>query len=292
MTCSACAREAAAVLEAAGVAPNDSRRDAAVLCRAILGWDTARWLAHRDGLAPASLAAALAPLIARRAGGEPLAYLLGEREFYGRPFTVNPDVLIPRPETELLVEVAIDLLARREPAARPPRVIDVGTGSGCVAATLALERPEAHVMATDVSPAALEVARANAVRHGVADRLTLVHAALTGEGVLDTPVDLVVSNPPYVAERDRDGLPTGVRDFEPAVALFGGPDGLAVIRALLPAAARALGPGGRVAIEVGAGQACTVEALLPAAGLAWVETRPDLAGIARVLVAARPPGSV
>ena len=273
--------EGAARLERAGLSPDDSARDAVVLARAVLGWDQARWLAHRHDSASAEFAPAFLNLLARRAAHEPLAYILGEREFFGRPFLVSRDVLIPRPETELVIDQALAWLST---AGRPaaPTIVDVGTGSGCLAIILALECPGARIVATDISPAALEVARTNAARHGVAARVDWRHTALAGD--LTAGADLIVANPPYVAERDRGSLAADVRDYEPAAALFAGPDGLDVIRPFAPAAWRALRAGGALIMEIGARQWPAVEDILRRAGFQHVAVRADLAGIPRVVV--------
>jgi release factor glutamine methyltransferase len=279
----AMAAEAARQLEDAGVPGEDGRRDAARLARAVLEWDEAQWLVRRSEEASAEFTAAFAQTVARRAAHEPLAYILGEREFYGRPFAVSRAVLIPRPETELIVEEACRWMAARDVAA--PMIVDVGTGSGCLAVTLALECPGARLVATDISPDALEVAAANAARHQVADRIRFVRASLAAG--LRKEADLVVANPPYVAERDRASLPAEVRDYEPAEALFGGPDGLDVIRALAPSAAQALRPGGCLMLEIGAGQWSAVNAILEHVGFTEVHVEADLAGIPRTVVAER-----
>jgi release factor glutamine methyltransferase len=293
MTVAECARAAAAALEGAGSPRDDAQRDIAVLVRFLLGWDAGRWLVARNDAAPEDLAARLAPLVARRAAREPVAYLTGEREFYGRPFHVAPGVLIPRPETESIVDAALAWLDARSGGAHTPaaRALDIGTGSGCLAVTLALERPGLFVTATDVSADALAIARRNVARHGVGDHVTLREAALTG-GLVDA-VDLVVSNPPYVPDEDRDALAPDVRDHEPALALFGGAGGLDVIRALVPAASAALRAGGCLVMEIGYGQAAEVKRLIDRQpGLRWLDTRPDLAGIPRVVVARRDADSV
>lgn len=285
MTLGDCVAAAARALDAAGFLPEDSRRDAAVLARNALGWDLATWLVRQRSEAPAAFPAALDAAIARRARREPVAYIIGAREFYGRSFGVTPDVLIPRPETELVVDEALRVLD--ETGGRT--VADVGTGSGCLAVTIALERPPVSVVATDVSTQALEVAAGNARRLGASERIRLVHASLL-DGT-DGPFDLIVSNPPYVPTRDRGALPADVRDYEPGTALFAGLDGLDVIRALLPAAFRALAPGGTLVVEVGSGQADACCALAVAAGFAPPHVSHDLARIARV-VTARKPSSV
>jgi release factor glutamine methyltransferase len=274
---------AAASLEAAGFSRDDSRREAALLARRVLGWSAAEWLTHLTDPAPADLAARLAPLVARRARHEPVAYITGEREFYGRTFHVTPDVLIPRPETELVVEEALACLRAGGPAPRACRVLDVGTGSGCLAVTLALEWPAARVVATDVSAGAIDVARENAARLGAAARLEFRCGPLAA-GAAGT-FDLIVANPPYVPDVDRTTLPSDVADHEPAAALFAGRDGLDVIRALVPDAARRLVPGGWLVLEVGAGQAAGVGRIVEAEPLSLVRVRPDLRQIARVVVA-------
>jgi release factor glutamine methyltransferase len=287
LTIASVAQHATAQLVAAGQEPPAARQDVGVLARHLLRWDTAAWLANQPLLAPADFPVALLALVERRLAHEPVAYIVGEREFYGRPFRVTPAVLIPRPETEDVVDAALEALRAPSLSSRrePPRVLDVGTGSGCIAITIALEAPVADVAATDVSIEALEVARENAFRLGVADAVTFHRAALTGSS---GGFDVVVSNPPYVPLLDRSGLSRDVRDHEPALALFGGDDGLDVIRALLPEAARALSPGGRLIMEIGQGQASAVESLVVLAGLQWLGARPDLAGILRVIVAQRP----
>ena len=218
--------------------------------------------------------------------GEPVAYLLGVREFYGRPFLVTRDVLIPRPETELVVDEALAALAERGTSNVAPRLADVGTGSGCLAITLALEYLSARVAATDVSAAALAVAVENAARLGVEGHIRFRRTPLLG-GAADS-FDVIVSNPPYISARDAATLAPDVRDYEPELALFAGDDGLAVIRELVPAAERALTPGGWLIMEIGAGQAEGVSRLvLAAADLELVRVTPDLAGIPRVVVARR-----
>lgn len=277
--------EASRQLTAAGRDERESRQDLAALARWHLGWTAARWLADQRDQAPAGFVEAIAPLVARRERGEPVAYLTGEREFYGRTFRVTPVVLIPRPETELVVSEALACLAGlASGVTSPPVVVDVGTGSGCIAVTMAIERPVARVIATDVSPDALGVAEDNARRLGVADRIAFHHGSLLA-GV-DAPVDLIVSNPPYVAIVDRASLIVDVERYEPAVALFGGNDGLDVIRGLMPAAAAALRPGGWLVMEIGLGQADAVRRLLEA-DQTWSAIRvlPDLQQIPRVVVA-------
>lgn len=288
MTLAAWAAAAAARLEHAGLTPADARVDVGVIARGLLDWDASAWVVRQPDTVPAEALARLDAAIDRRTRREPVAYILGVREFYGRPFIVTPDVLIPRPETELVVDEA--LRAWREgggaSGARPPVIMDIGTGSGCLAVTLAAELPGARLVGTDTSRSALGVALANARALGVEGQIAWRHGSLTG-GV-ETPVDLIVTNPPYVREDERDSLAPEVRDYEPASALFAGPDGLDVIRALLPAAADVLRAGGAVVMEIGAGQAEAV-GMMAAAHEAMVLDRivPDLAGIPRVAVITR-----
>ena len=272
---------AVGLLEDAGFTPQDARADVSVLARHALGWTMAEWAVRLRDDAPPDLGDRLGQMAARRARHEPIAYITGTREFYGRPFHVTPSVLIPRPETEGLIDEALKL---RRVGSRPV-IIDVGTGSGCIAITLALEWPGSRVIGTDVSPAALEVAQSNARALG-ADAAEFVHVA-AGEFFPAhlTGVDLVVSNPPYVREQDRESLAVDVRDFEPHTALFAGGDGLDLIRLLIPHAANALSRGGMLLMEIGAGQAAAIPELLRTADLELVDIRPDLQGIARIVVA-------
>jgi len=238
------------------------------------------WLiAHWNN--PSSHVAEFRALIQRRLAGEPIQYITGETEFYGLPFRVTRDVLIPRPETEHLVEKVLELATHFF----APRILDVGTGSGCIAVSLAHGIPHAHITAIDLSASALAIARENAKINGVEVRFI--------KGDLLVPVagerfEIVVSNPPYVASADRDTLSVEVRDFEPALALFAGEDGLEVYRRLIPAAFNALVPGGFVVLEIGYGQEQEIRALLSANGFAETEFIPDLQGIPRVVCARRP----
>jgi release factor glutamine methyltransferase len=275
------ATAAARVLADAGFPLDESQRDVSVLARHLLGWSLTDWAVRNRDDAPAEFAARLDAAVRRRATHEPVAYITGVREFYGREFHVTPAALIPRPETEALVEVALHAAtnARTQSALT---LIDVGTGSGCLAVTVKLERPSTRVIATDISAAALDVARRNAARLG-AD-VEFVETSLLPPHI---QADVIVSNPPYIPEHDRATLPADVREFEPAAALFAGPDGLDVIRELVPAAHAALRPGGRLVMEIGAGQADDVAALLKAAGFEGAYIKADLQGIPRVVVARR-----
>jgi len=217
----------------------------------------------------------LFPLIARRAAGEPLQYVLGAWDFFGREFLLSPDTLVPRPETEGLAERAVAAL-QRSPMARP-LALDVGTGSGAIAVTLAAEVPAARVVATDISPGALRKARENAARNGVADRVLPVCCDLLSALKCGGRFAVVVSNPPYVAEGEWPLLPTEVRDHEPPGALLAGRDGLSVLRPLIAGAAGLLSPGGEFWCEIGASQGETVSSL-PCGSLRPLGVFPDLAG--------------
>jgi release factor glutamine methyltransferase len=268
------------------------RLDAELLLGQVLGCDRVRLVI--DGqrpLAPGELGAYRA-LHKRRRLGEPVAYLRGEREFYGRPFVVDRRVLVPRPETEGLVEVA---LARTRRLGLCARVLDLCTGSGCVAVTLAKERPTTEVWASDVSADALDVARANALRLGA--RVGLRRADLyQGLDALRGELDLVTANPPYIPSDELATLPVDVREFEPRSALDGGSDGLALLRRLVDGARLMLAPGGVLAVEVGAGQAAAVRRLFAQAGFGAIDTARDYGGHERIVSAERdsrvvPPGA-
>jgi len=280
---------AAERLVRAGLSPADARTDAGVLIRHVLGWDPATWLARSTEPADAGVASRFEDAVARRLARVPVSQITGAREFYGRPFVVTADVLTPRPETEIVAEEALRVLGARgatdAPAGRPPLIVDAGTGSGCLAVTIALERPDVRVIASDLSDAALAVARRNAAAHGVADRVLLVRADLIPPTA--APPDLVVSNPPYVPDHDREALAPEVRDHEPPGALFGGADGLDVVRALVAQAATRLAPGGHLVVEIGAGQADEARQAAEAHRLEVLRLVADLQGIARVLVARR-----
>jgi release factor glutamine methyltransferase len=224
-------------------------------------------------------------LIARRSTGEPTQYLTGKQEFWGLEFEVNRDVLIPRPETEHVVEVALERIRKGGIGNAHLRIADVGTGSGCIAVALARELPDAEIFATDISAAALEVARRNAARHGVTARIHFLECDLL-QGVACSSLDMVVSNPPYVAGREADALAREVREHEPHLALFGGAAGTEIYARLIEQASALLRPGGILVLELGYDSAAHVEALL-GDDPAWTDVAitNDLAGIPRVIAA-------
>ena len=228
-------------------------------------------------------------IAARRARGEPLQYITGEREFYGRAFHVTPDVLIPRPETEFLIETAVGLIRKnRERFPSTIRLTDVGTGSGCIAVSILCEIPDARCLAVDCSFPALTVACDNALRHGVEDRMMPLCGDLLTGIVSRECFDLILSNPPYVARMDYNILPVEVREFEPDLALFGGGDGLGIYRMLIPGSFGHLAPGGYILLELGAGQAEDVERMATSTGFVTETVVKDLQGIPRCLAARKP----
>ena len=245
-------------------------REARLLLARATGFSEASVLAHPERARAGEAEARFRDFAARRARGEPVAYILGAREFYGLPLAVNATVLIPRPETELLVELAL--------ACAPTSVLDLGTGSGAIALVLKRQLPHARVVAVDASAGALVLARRNATKLGL--DLDLRHGRWF-EPVSGARFDVVVSNPPYIAADDPH-LTEGDLRFEPREALVGGPDGLAAIREIVRGAPAHLEPGGRLLLEHGLGQGEAVGSLLTEAGLEGVTTWPDLAGIARV----------
>jgi release factor glutamine methyltransferase len=268
-------RGAVARLEAARV--GSPRMNAEVLLMFVLGCDRAYLYAHPEHELRAEEEARYEEALAQRAQGVPAQYITGHQEFWGLDFIVSPAVLIPRPETEHLVEAALEV-ARGLPRVR---MVDVGTGSGCVALALAHKLPEAEIHATDISAEALEIARANAARLEAGSRVRFHQGDLL-DAVTETEFDCVVSNPPYIGESEADRLQLEVRKFEPEAALLAGPEGLDVIRRLIPQAWEKLRANGWLLMEIGQGQDGKVRALLQG----WREVRfvADLQGIARVAV--------
>lgn len=234
-------------LAAAGIEPDEAAVDVSLYARTLLAWDPATLLAEQAGPVPHGLEPRFSEWVERRSRREPSAYIVGTREFYGRDFHVSPAVLIPRPETEFIVEQALPLLGQMT----RPRVADVGTGSGCLGVTLACEAPGCRVVATDLSHDALIVARSNARRLHVGERIAFITTSYL-DGVRGV-FDVIVANPPYVRDGDRPGLSPTVR-YEPDVALFGGADGMRDVGGVLDAAVRMLAPGGWLLMEFGFGQ--------------------------------------
>ena len=277
--------QAQGVLATAGI--EQAALEAAWLMEHVTGWSPLRLRIEPDHYIAPKQAEVILGLAARRANREPLQYLLGTQEFLGREFHVSPAVLIPRPESVLLVEEAAMRLRDRS----TPIVVDVGTGSGCLAVSLAHALPAARILAIDVSREALVVARENAARHRVSHRVEWFEgdllSPLAGRPA-STVVDTIISNPPYIAERDWDGLQPEVRCFEPSLALMAGPDGLDVHRRLVNMAPPHLQPGGLLLLEVGCGQAESVCDLAEESGWFRVDAvRKDQAGIDRVVCVER-----
>jgi release factor glutamine methyltransferase len=268
----------AATLGAAGI--ENARSEAWLLLAAATGRERVALIADAPETLTAEEQARLEEVVRRRRAREPLAYILGEKEFWSLPFEVGPAVLIPRPESETVVEAVLGQLPERD---RPLRVLDLGVGSGCLLLALLSELPHATGLGVDDSTPALELARRNAERLGLAARADFLQGHW-GEGLRER-FDLIVSNPPYVAERDWDALQPEIREFEPKAALVAGPDGLAAYRALAPECARLLAQGGVCALEIGFAQGDAVAALLAAQGLIVTERARDLGGIERCLIA-------
>ncbi len=255
-----------------------ARRDAELLLLHVTGLDRTALLTHPERVLTATELTMYQAAIARRAQQEPIQYITGVQEFYGRPFVVTPAVLIPRPETEHLVEAVLAL----EPV--PTRVLDVGTGSGILAITLALELPGSSLTAVDISQEALAVAQQNAAALGAASRIRFLASDLLA-AIPRERFDCIVCNPPYVPAGDV--LEPQVARFEPATALYAGVDGLAIYRRLIPAAATALERGGHLLVEIGHGQRDAIRELLGASGFARIAFRDDLQQLPRVAIAQR-----
>jgi len=268
------------------------RLDAELLLATALGVDRTELFRTPERVLTGSEERRFDGYLVRRQAREPVAYIRGRRAFRAIELEVTPAVLIPRPETETLVDVALEALAAvpggGDAGAGPyePLALDMGTGSGCIALALAAENPFVHLVATDVSEAAVEVARRNAARLGLGGRVDIRHGDLLDDLPAQMRFDLIVSNPPYIPEAEYRALEANVREYEPRLALHGGADGLDVYRRLVPAAAARLRPGGVLAVEVGAGQAAAVRALCAAAGAYGpAQERADLAGTPRVVCA-------
>lgn len=273
-----------------------ARREAGTLLEHVLGRDRSFMLTHAEDALSAEQLQQFGQYVERRAQGEPQQYIIGEQEFFGLGFEVTGEVLIPRPETELLVEAALELISENNPA---PFFCDVGTGSGCVAISLlhelsmgsdgrsALEGARARALAIDISPAALAIAERNAARHAMNHRLDFVvsdcFAALDPKDPAQSQFDLIVSNPPYIRDDEYAGLQTEVRDFEPKLALTAGADGLEIIRRLLTDAGEFLKLGGHLLFEIGFGQSAAVEQLIDPKIWMALGVCKDLQGIPRVV---------
>jgi release factor glutamine methyltransferase len=267
----------------------------------VLGRDRAWLYAHPEEPISSQELDTFLALIGRRANGEPTQHLTGKQEFWSLEFEVTPDVLIPRPETEHVIEVALDRLALRElRAGRAQKtngegflIADIGTGSGCLAIVLAREFPAANIYATDISSAALAVARRNSVRHGVQERIHFLDSDLSrplaAHGAKESAFDLMVSNPPYIPRRDANTLAREVRDHEPAIALYGGEEGYELYAGLIALAGAHLKPGGIFVAELGHDSLPAVQPLLDAHEWTAVGVSNDLAGIPRVIAAERLP---
>ncbi len=269
--------EAAQILQRAGVP--EARREAGSLVAHVAGKDRTFIISHAEDRLDSDQLDQLKEYAQRRARGEPFQYITGRQEFFGRSFEVNKDVLIPRPETELLVETALYLSPARDGRLR---ICDVGTGSGCIAITLLMERPFARSVGIDVSASALRVAQRNAMLHEVSERLSLVRSdCLTGVA-LSSKFDMIVSNPPYVASGAVAGLQREVRDHEPRAALAAGLDGLAIIHRLLIESGPHLVAGGLLLFEFGFDQGAAIERLVAASDWKMIEIQKDLQGIPRI----------
>jgi release factor glutamine methyltransferase len=268
--------EATQVLRTAGVP--ESRRDAGSLLAHVIQKDRTFLISHAEDKLELHTVNEFRDVVERRAAGEPLQYITGHQDFYGRSFRVTPDVLIPRPETELLVEAALGLM-------NGSRFCDVGTGSGCIAVTLLCEHPDSRAVGLDVSPTALAIAGENAGAHGVDQRIEFLVSDCFDALAENTPsFDLIVSNPPYVAAGVVAGLQREVKDHEPMVALTPGSDGLSIIRRLITEAPQFLQKDGHLLLEIGFDQGEAVSELVSNSEFHLVEIRPDLQGIPRIVV--------
>ena len=270
-------REASQILQTTGVP--EARREAGSLLSFIIGKDRTFLISHAEDQIDEHLLNRFREAVERRAAGEPLQYITGVQDFFGREFRVTPDVLIPRPETELLVEAALEVVGDA------PLICDVGTGSGCIAVTLLCEIVAARAVAVDKSPAALEVAKLNAGDLSVADRVVFVISdCFESLDLSEYQFDLIASNPPYVSAEVVAGLQREVRDHEPLMALSPGSDGLSMIRRLLHEAPAFLKQNGHLIMEIGFDQGEKVHSLVDADVWRLLEVRPDLQGIPRIVV--------
>jgi release factor glutamine methyltransferase len=274
--------QARAQLNAVGIPNPEAAIDVDLFARTILGWDRARLIVEANADMPPALEPRFSEWIDRCARHEPASYIVGEREFWGLDFLVNPAVLIPRPESEFIVEEVLAIAGPVPPSAAILRIADLGTGSGCIGVAIAHSLPNVHVVATDISAEAVAVARQNAARHGVDARMEFYATSYLGG--IEGDFDIIATNPPYVRELDRGGIGLNVR-HEPEVALYGGDDGLLHIAGVLDTAVQKLRPHGWLVMEIGLGQEDDVSALVAARpSLAVRRIRNDLQGIARTFV--------
>jgi len=262
----------------------EARKEARSLLAHVLEVDWAVLITDPDKPVADALLSRFQELVSRRMTGEPAQYITGSQDFYGRRFEVTPDVLIPRPETEGLIETVVPFVASTN---SPFWICDVGTGSGCIAITLLCEKHSAHAIGVDISGAALEVAKRNAKAHNVADRVSFIQSDCFDELTRDITFDLIVSNPPYVSAKVLQGLQREVRDHEPRVALTPGDDGLAIIRRLINEAPPLLKPGGHLVIEIGFDQSEKIAGLLDPEVWELSRIAPDLQQIPRIVVLRR-----
>ena len=266
----------------AGIGRDEATLDAEVIARHVLDCDRATFLIRARDPLPSAFERLFEDLVQRRLAREPVAYITGHKEFWGLEFEVTPAVLIPRPETELIIEESLAAMPARDTVGR---IIDVGTGSGCLAVALAIEFSDANVVATDSSEAAIEIARHNCSRHNLTNRVSLVHTNLL-DGLLEQ-AELIVSNPPYVPQADASQLQPEVVRYEPHSALFAGSDGLEIIRRLFAGSSERLAEGGRLIVEFGHGQEAGLRDAARQAGWTVDRIRRDLQGIPRVAVLRR-----
>lgn len=271
--------EATKTLRGAGL--SEPRREAASLLANLLARDQTFLITHAEELLIAEEVAAFRRRVDRRGGGEPLQYITGAQEFFGLEFEVNRDVLIPRPETELLVETALELIPSADAA---PLICDVGTGTGCVSISLLHERQRARAIAVDISPSAAGLASRNATRNNIGNRISFVAADCFTAFRIQPRFDLIVSNPPYIADRDWEGLQREVREHEPRLALTSGSDGLLMIRRLVRDAPAFLVSDGHLVIEIGYDQRDAVEEMIDPRIWKLLAIRSDLQGIPRTVV--------
>jgi release factor glutamine methyltransferase len=268
---------------------NDSAElDARILIGAVLNLDLTGMIAAAGRQLTAAEAARLEDAARRRGAGEPVARIVGVREFWGLPLHLSAATLVPRPDTETVVELALEMLQPGTCPNRQPRIADIGTGSGAILLALLSEWPDAYGVGTDISVAALRTASRNAAQLGLADRAGFV--ACDYAAALSDQLDLIVSNPPYIRSADISGLSIEVREHDPVLALDGGADGLDAYRALIPQAARLLAPGGALVVEAGHGQSDEIQELIGSAGL--ISERPpraDLAGVRRAVAGRKKP---